>query len=97
MKIEEIPFDRIFPAKKELTPQEKANRDKFKKFLEYVRIRATDRYVFPPEILTVDEITVATRGQFQRVRRQAEIKKDIQCECDSRCIDFRERSAALSC
>ena len=64
MKIEEIPFDRIFPAKKELTPQEKANRDKFKKFLEYVRIRATDRYVFPPEILTVDEITVATVGNF---------------------------------
>ena len=64
MKIEEIPFDRIFPEKQELTPQEKANREKFKKFLEYVRIRATDRYVFPPEILTVDEITVATVGNF---------------------------------
>lgn len=33
MKIEEIPFDRIFPAPQELTPQEKANREKFKKFL----------------------------------------------------------------
>ena len=64
MKIEEIPFDRIFPAPQELTPQEKANREKFKKFLEYVKIRATDRYVFPPEILTVDEITVATVGNF---------------------------------
>ena len=31
MKLEEIPFDRIFPAKQELTPQEKANREKFKK------------------------------------------------------------------
>lgn len=37
MKIEEIPFDRIFPAPQELTPQEKANREKFKKFLEYVK------------------------------------------------------------
>lgn len=64
MKIEEIPFDRIFPAQQELTAQEKANREKFKEFLEYVRIRATDRYVFPPEILTVDEITVATVGNF---------------------------------
>ena len=64
MKIEEIPFDRIFPAQQKLTPQEKANREKFKEFLEYVRIRATDRYVFPPEILTVDEITVATVGNF---------------------------------
>lgn len=64
MKMDEIPFDRIFPARRELTPQEKANREKFKKFLEYVRLRATDRYVFPPEILTVDEITVATVGNF---------------------------------
>lgn len=64
MKIEEIPFDRIFPSRHELTPQEKANREKFREFLKYVRIRATDRYVFPPEILTVDEITVATVGNF---------------------------------
>ena len=45
MKIDEIPFDRIFPARQELTPQEEANREKFKEFLEYARIRATDRYV----------------------------------------------------
>lgn len=64
MKMEEIPFDRIFPSRRELTPQEKANREKFKEFLKYIRIRATDRYVFPPEILTVDEITVATVGNF---------------------------------
>lgn len=64
MKMEDIPFDRICPSVRELTPEEKANREKFKEFLEYIRIRATDRYVFPPEILTVDEITVATVGNF---------------------------------
>lgn len=64
MKTGDIPFDRICSKPRKLTPEEKENREKFKQFLDYVRIRATDHYVFPPEILTVDEITIATVGNF---------------------------------
>lgn len=64
MKAEDIPFDRIRPSVHEPTPEEIVQREKFREFLDYIRIRATDRYVFPPEILTVDEITVATVGNF---------------------------------
>lgn len=59
-----IPFDRVMKSKREQTWEEKATQEKFKKFLEHIRIRATDRFVYPPEILTVDEITIATVGNF---------------------------------
>lgn len=63
MRLENIPFDTLTPPE-QLSPKETEIRERFKKFLERIRIRATDHYVFPPEILTVDEITVATVGNF---------------------------------
>ncbi len=64
MKEPRIPFDRVMKPERIPTPEEKAMQDKFKCFLEHIRIRVTDHFVYPPEILTVDEITIATVGNF---------------------------------
>lgn len=64
MKEPRIPFDRVMKPERIPTPEEKAMQDKFKRFLEHIRIRVTDHFVYPPEILTVDEITIATVGNF---------------------------------
>lgn len=64
MKESKIPFDRIMRSSKDMTDEEKVTQEKFKQFLEHIRIRVTDRFIYPPEILTVDEITIATVGNF---------------------------------
>lgn len=64
MKESMIPYERIYSNNRELTQEEKLAREKFRSFLEHIRIRATDHFVYPPEILTVDEITIATVGNF---------------------------------
>ncbi|MCM1312879.1 MAG: AAA family ATPase [Bacteroides sp.] len=64
MKESQIPYERVYAKNRELTPEEKIAQEKFRSFLEHIRIRATDHFVYPPEILTVDEITIATVGNF---------------------------------
>lgn len=64
MKENKIPFDRVIKPERELTQEEKDTQEKFRRFLEHIRVRATDHFVYPPEILTVDEITIATVGNF---------------------------------
>lgn len=64
MKESMIPYSRIMQKKRALTEEEKTAGEKFRKFLEHIRIRVTDKFVYPPEILTVDEITIATVGNF---------------------------------
>lgn len=76
MKETKIPFDRIMKAQRELTTEEKETQEKFRQFLEHVRIRVTDQFVYPPEILTVDEIT-CHRRQFQRFGWKVQIPQDI--------------------
>ena len=40
------------------------DRSVYKQILQFIRLRVTETYAFPPEIVRVDDITIATLGNF---------------------------------
>lgn len=64
MSYENIPYEQVEHCQHTLTEEETRQRERFKRFLDNLKVRATDHCVFPPEILMVDEITIATVGNF---------------------------------
>ena len=40
------------------------DRSVYEQILQFIRLRVTETYVFPPEIVRVDDITIATLGNF---------------------------------
>lgn len=64
MSYENIPYAQVERGRHELTAEEREQRERFMRFLDHLRVKPTDRCVFPPEILMVDEITIATVGNF---------------------------------
>ncbi len=45
MKESKIPFDRVMKPERELTQEEKDTQEKFRRFLEHIRVKATDHFV----------------------------------------------------
>ena len=40
------------------------DRSVYEQILQFIRLRVTETYAFPPEIVRVDDITIATLGNF---------------------------------
>ena len=47
----------------------------FERILKYIRLRVTDVYAYPPEIVQIDGITVATLGNFSASTGKPKSKK----------------------
>ena len=41
------------------------DRSVYEQILQFIRLRVTETYAFPPEIVRVDDITIATLGNFR--------------------------------
>ena len=59
------------------------------------QIRATDTYETPPQIIWIDNSTIATLGNFSASTGKAKSKKTFNVSASCRCIAGRETSAEL--
>jgi hypothetical protein len=64
MKESNIPFDRVLNRYQPITPEQQETVETFKKFLSHICIKATDKYVFPPALIVINDIVIATEGNF---------------------------------
>lgn len=54
------------------------DRSVYEQILQFIRLRVTETYAFPPEIVRVDDITIATLGNFSASVGKPKSKKDLQ-------------------
>ena len=47
-----------------VSPNEDIDQSVYEQILQFIRLRVTETYAFPPEIVQVDGITIATLGNF---------------------------------
>ena len=48
----------------QISPNEDIDQSAYEQILQFIRLRVTETYAFPPEIVQVDGITIATLGNF---------------------------------
>ena len=58
------------------------DRSVYEQILQFIRLRVTETYAFPPEIVRVDDITIATLGNFSAsVGKQKDFQHHGNCGC----------------
>ena len=58
---------------------EDIDRQAYEQILSFIRLRVTETYAYPPEIVQVDGITIATLGNFSASVGKPKSKKTFNC------------------
>ena len=58
---------------------EDIDRQAYEQILQFIRLRVTETYAYPPEIVQVDGITIATLGNFSASVGKPKSKKTFNC------------------
>ena len=58
---------------------EDIDRQVYEQILSFIRLRVTETYAYPPEIVQVDGITIATLGNFSASVGKPKSKKTFNC------------------
>lgn len=72
------------------------DRSVYEQILQFIRLRVTETYAFPPEIVRVDDITIATLGNFSASVGKPKSKRPSTSQL-SWLRPYRAKRIALQC